>query len=111
MSLFHFSPDPMGLKGSAIIGNNTKLLATLNTFLKPVVHSGHHWQLCWRGTRDGFESSQFHTLCDGKAPTVTIIKNKQYIFGGVTSLPWWSKFSFLIDFLLYLYFYLEDPTE
>jgi len=43
----------------------------------------------WRGTRDGFEASKFHQLCDGKPNTLTLIKSTTgYIFGGYTSIPW-----------------------
>jgi len=45
--------------------------------------------LLYRATRDGFEASSFHSKCDGKANTVTIIKtNSNYIFGGYTSAAW-----------------------
>ena len=40
------------------------------------------WKLCWRATRDGWGASTFHSNCDNKKPTVTIVKVGQYIFGG-----------------------------
>ena len=46
-------------------------------------------QLLYRASRDGFAASDFHSRCDNKGPTITIIKSKgERIFGGVTSLPW-----------------------
>ncbi len=45
--------------------------------------------LLWRGSRDGFDANVFHSLCDGKENTVTVIKNTNgFIFGGFTSIPW-----------------------
>jgi hypothetical protein len=45
--------------------------------------------LLWRGSRDGFEPSAFHRYCDGKANTLTVIKNSLgYVFGGYTAVPW-----------------------
>jgi hypothetical protein len=39
--------------------------------------------LLYRATRDGFDASSFHSKCDGKANTVTIIKtDSNYVFGG-----------------------------
>jgi hypothetical protein len=48
------------------------------------------WGLLYRASRDGFGSLDFHTKCDGKSPTLTILKAKQtgYIFGGYTSALW-----------------------
>ena len=47
------------------------------------------WSLLYRGSRDGFEASNFHLCCDGKPNTLTIVKStKGYIFGGYTNFPW-----------------------
>jgi hypothetical protein len=48
------------------------------------------WSLLYRGTRDGFGSDDFHTKCNGRANTLTILKAKQssYIFGGFTTVMW-----------------------
>ena len=38
---------------------------------------------------DGDNPSKFHEKCDGKSPTITIIKTKKgYRFGGYTTIPW-----------------------
>jgi hypothetical protein len=45
------------------------------------------WVLIYRGRRDGFESSRFHSKCGGQVNTVTIILTpEQYIFGGFTPI-------------------------
>ena len=48
------------------------------------------WSLLYRGTRDGFGSNDFHSKCDGKSNTLTILKAKQseFIFGGYTEAEW-----------------------
>ena len=50
------------------------------------------WSLLYRGTRDGFGSSDFHSKCDGHPNTLTLLKAKQsaFIFGGFTSVKWES---------------------
>ena len=78
----------MGLNNSVIVGNNSQYLANLTYWLKPVMQNGTNWKLCWRATRDGWNATAFHSLCDEKGPTITIIKVGKYIFGGFTSLPW-----------------------
>jgi hypothetical protein len=51
------------------------------------------WSLLYRGTRDGFGSSDFHSKCDGHSNTLTIFKAKEssYIFGGFTTANWDSS--------------------
>ena len=42
--------------------------------------------LLYRATRDGFTSQAFHSTCDGKVNTFSIIKNNlNYVFGGFAS--------------------------
>ena len=48
------------------------------------------WRLLFRASRDGFGSQTFHSKCDDKGPTVTIVKNGGYIFGGFTEKSWIS---------------------
>ena len=48
-----------------------------------------HFELIYRGTRDGSESQSFHNKCDNQGPTLCLIKNdKDNIFGGFTSAFW-----------------------
>ncbi|EGG17114.1 hypothetical protein DFA_08096 [Cavenderia fasciculata] len=44
------------------------------------------------GTRDGFQVSSFHFKCDGKGPTITLVKsNNGNEFGGYNSQSWNSS--------------------
>ena len=53
-------------------------------------------RLLYRGSRDGWRSSDFHNCCDNKGPTVTLIKVEntygKYKFGGYTDQSWDCKF-------------------
>ena len=79
-----------GLADSVIIGNNKQYVNTLSNWLSPVVQSVHsNWKRCWRASVDGWAATTFHAKCDGKGPTVTIIRvDGKYKFGGYTSLSW-----------------------
>lgn len=45
-----------------------------------------------RADRAAWHVAQFHKLCDGKAPTLTIVKlDDGHIFGGHTAVPWQSS--------------------
>ena len=85
--VFVLSTLVIGLINSVIVGNNSEYLANLTNWIKPR-RSGSDWKLCWRASRDGWDNNQFHSLCDEKGPTITIVKVGKYIFGGYTSLSW-----------------------
>ena len=67
--------------------------------------------LLWRGSRDGFGVKAFHSLCDGKPNTLTVIKNsKGFIFGGYTSVAWSSVYGYKSDNMAFL-FSLVNPAN
>ena len=81
--------DICSVSDSAIVGNSRNYLRILRSWLSPVAQSVNSaWKRCWRATVDGWAASTFHSRCDGKGPTVTIIRVGRYIFGGYTSVSW-----------------------
>ena len=48
-------------------------------------------RLLFRASRDGFSAETFHSKCDNKGPTVTIVQSGDNIFGGFTEQSWKSK--------------------
>ena len=92
-AVFVLSTLVTGLKNSVIVGNNSDYLSNLTNWIKPR-RSENDWKLCWRASRHGWDSNKFHSLCDEKGPTITIVKVEKYIFGGYTSLSW-SEYSSL----------------
>ena len=81
------------LTSSSILGSlDKKYLVKLNLFLAPVLRSScSRFVRCWRAKTDGWAVSTFHSNCDGKGPTVTIIQVGSYIFGGYTDVFWSSS--------------------
>ena len=59
-------------------------------FLTPVHVPGKEWQMCYLGSEQNFRASAFHSLCDYKGPTVTIVRVNQNVFGGYTDKNWTS---------------------
>jgi len=51
-------------------------------------------KLLYRASRNGWAASNFHSCCDNKGPTVTVIKSGNYIFGGCTDQSWVGKYYF-----------------
>ena len=48
------------------------------------------WRLLFRASRVGFAASAFHSKCDNKGPTITVVKSGGNIFGGFTKTSWTS---------------------
>ncbi len=69
------------------------------------------WELIYKASRDGFNANAFHTRCNNKGPTMTIIQsNNNYLFGGYTSIPWTSDNSYKNDTTAFL-FTLTNPHD
>ena len=81
-----------GLSASIILRglNPNKYLGKLISFLDPVLPTASRTDFvtCWHAKTDGWATSTFHGNCDGRGPTVTIIKVNEYIFGGYTDVSW-----------------------
>ena len=81
-----------GLGASDILGglDPNKYLGKLISFLDPVLPTASHSDFvrCWHAKTDGWAASTFHSNCDGRGPTVTIVKVNNSIFGGYTDVSW-----------------------
>ena len=79
-----------GLDDSQILAGDTSKINQLNTWLLPRLQSSDrsYWALCWRASSYGWGSQTFHSYCDDKGPTVTIVGVGSYIFGGYTDQSW-----------------------
>ena len=51
--------------------------------------SDRKWKLLYRASKDGYTASSFHSCCNGKGPTLVVIKSTEgWIFGGYTTQSW-----------------------
>ncbi|XP_022784375.1 BTB/POZ domain-containing protein KCTD21-like isoform X2 [Stylophora pistillata] len=48
-------------------------------------------RLLFRASQDGFRAKTFHSKCDSKGPTPTIVQSGDYVFGGFTEESWSSQ--------------------
>ena len=77
-----------GTKTSSNIIKGDFIMSHLSRFLDSVLASPSHWKLCYRASSHGWAASTFHSRCDGKPHTVTIIRKRPYVFGGYTDIAW-----------------------
>ena len=76
---------------SNIVQGNDFFLTYLRMFMEPVGGSNPNWKLCYRASSHGWAASTFHSNCDGRRHTITIIRKDQYVFGGYVDIPWGIK--------------------
>jgi hypothetical protein len=56
------------------------------------------WRLIYRGSENGFASSDFHKHCDGFCNTLVLVRDENYyIFGGYSGAKWSSDAGFVTD--------------
>ena len=76
------------MKNSGILKDLTQI-AQLHQWVKESTKTNVKFELLWKGTRDGFKAATFHSKCDKKGPTLTVIKSQHdKVFGGFTSESW-----------------------
>ena len=68
---------------------NRELFKQLNNWINP--NKSLQFQKIFTASINGDNYYDFHKICDGKGPTVTIVKGKNgYIFGGYVTIPFSS---------------------
>jgi len=92
--------------------DSTILSTTQQTSLRNLIgFQTKSLSLLWRGTRDGFAASTFHSLCNNKGSTLTVFKaTSGYIAGGYASVSWTSYGSYVVDSNAFL-FTLTNPSN
>lgn len=56
------------------------------------------FHLLYRASTDGMSADSFHTKCNNKGPTITVLFNKdKSIYGGYTSINWTSEGKYKMD--------------
>ena len=85
-----------------------------SSLLQLIGFEEYEFKLLYQGTRDGFDSSNFHSKCDNIPNTLTIIKSTNgNIFGGYTDQAWDSSGQYKTDpnaFLFSLINKYNKPT-
>jgi hypothetical protein len=73
--------------------------------------AGKRFTLLWRASRRGFTARSFHSDCNDRGPTLTLIQDKQWnVFGGFAAVPWSSRGYFQADpSLTSFLFTLKNP--
>ena len=82
-------------KDSVIMSSNQSQ-ALMNWLKESRAITSDSDKLLYRASSNGWGASNFHSCCDNKGPTLTVIKNGNYIFGGYTEHPWENGETFFL---------------
>ena len=98
-SEFKFSLESFGdIKDPKCCLNDSLILTNEESVSLVEMTKSSNGILLYRATRDGFTPQAFHSKCDGKGNTITIIKNNlNYVFGGYASSAWNSSNTWIND--------------
>jgi hypothetical protein len=78
VNLSSLKNDTMPFPGSAILSKNDQIL--LNNMIG---NPNQRWKLCYKKSRDGSTSTTYHTLCDFRGPSVSVLMLANgYVLGG-----------------------------
>ena len=94
------------LKSKEILLNEEEKKMVCDWILKQMKSEGKkiEMNLLYRLTRDGDSSSTFHSYCNSKGYTLSLIRNtKGYRCGGFTSQSWGSRDSYVNDVNAFLF--------
>ena len=81
---------------SVILNDHQDYLQTLANYLAPVQVPGKTWRRCYRGSEHSFSATSFHSNCDNKGPTVTLVRVNENVFGGYADKSWTSSKNLLL---------------
>ena len=93
------------LRGSSIITEKQQLESFNGWFAE----EDRKWRLVYSGSKDGWESRDFHRCCDSSdsySETLIVVKSENdHIFGGYAASPWtWSgKLISCVSFFTFIF--------
>lgn len=61
-----------------------------------VTPNNSKWTRCYHAKSDGFTAHDFHSRCDNKGPTVTLVQVREFVFGGFLDQNWGGKLNISI---------------
>ena len=73
---------------SYILGQNEAYHDSLETMVSEVTPNNNKWTRCYHAKSDGFTAHDFHSRCDNKGPTITLVRVRESIFGGFLDQNW-----------------------
>ncbi|PFX18451.1 Fibroleukin, partial [Stylophora pistillata] len=96
---------------SEILRNDFKSLEVLHRAFPDFIRDHATWKRCYFADQSSWSTAEFHTKCDYKGPTLTIVRVREYVFGGFVENSWGGKPSNIGHQIEGFLFSLSNPFD
>lgn len=73
---------------SDILKDDFKSLEALRSAFPTFIRDYAMWKRCYSADHSSWNTAEFHSNCDSKGPSLTIIRVRQCVFGGFVEQSW-----------------------
>ena len=73
---------------SDILKDDFKSLEALRSAFPTFIRDYAMWKRCYSADHSSWNTAEFHFNCDSKGPSLTIIRVREYVFGGFVEQSW-----------------------
>lgn len=86
---------------SDILKDDFKSLEALRTAFPTFIRDYAMWKRCYYADHSSWSTAEFHINCDFKGPSLTVIRVREYVFGGFVDQSWGGRYYNRIRSLLF----------
>ena len=76
---------------SDILKDDFKSLEALRSAFPTFIRDYAMWKRCYSADQSSWSTAEFHSNCDSKGPTLTVIRVHEYVFGGFVEQSWGGR--------------------
>ena len=102
---------------SDILKDDFKSLEALRSAFPTFIRDYAMWKRCYSADHSSWNTAEFHSNCDSKGPSLTIIRVREYVFGGFVEQSWGGMYYnkirslFLKQSMKKIFFFRFDNME
>ena len=87
----NFANFLLSVLASDILQNDFNSLEMLRTAFPTFIRDYAMWKRCYSADHSSWSTADFHSNCDAKGPSLTIIRVRDYVFGGFVEQSWGGR--------------------
>ena len=76
---------------SDILKDDFKSLEVLRSTFPTFIRDYAVWKRCYSADHSSWSTAEFHSNCDSKGPSLTVIRVREYVFGGFVEQSWGGR--------------------
>ena len=111
-NIYGGSSHPVGRAINPAFNSSAILSASQNVALSAELSAFNFYafEACYHASTDGFSGSTFHAGCDGKGPTVVVVRSGERVFGGYAGANWASSNASISSMQAFLFSFHDDAA-